>query len=427
MKSNKTITILLGAGAAMPWDAPSSQAILHELICDTSFLNSSRTKSLFETVRDLIAEFYNSNRKKEINFEHVFNNMEMLASYFYEQSDFRIPQFHGTSSLWFDINKENYSKLSNFETSTIENDNERVRLYNNTATNQYLGEYPKRVIDWVYFNKAIEHYLEIVRRLVLNYDRNSITPKHEGLNDKFYCFYKQLKECGFTVRIYTTNYDILFQRILEEKFNNRLFFGFEDGFHGNSKPDIKRILSDFESDCYYNLHGSIYWKYNYDQISTQYFEYTHCYSSNPVSVGKTIDQGKYSLIHNIVTGFNKTSKINIEPLNAFYSTLMRDCANSDFIATIGYSYGDIHINSALKNGPIHNNAKLLHITKNDDFAASHEYIEMQNSTLGKNKVGDLIEQDNFLKSGDNQVYIYNHGFNRFLENSAWKNLDLKNV
>ncbi len=56
MKENKTITILLGAGAAMPWDAPISHNILSELIRDTSFLNSSKTKSLSAEVRELISE-----------------------------------------------------------------------------------------------------------------------------------------------------------------------------------------------------------------------------------------------------------------------------------------------------------------------------------------------------------------------------------
>ena len=71
---------------------------------------------------------------------------------------------------------------------------------------------------------------------------------------------------------------------------------------------------------------------------------------------------EFTSIFNIVTGFNKLQKTTVEPISAMFTSLANDCASCDLIATIGYSYSDIHINRILKYAKSFSAKKFFHIT-----------------------------------------------------------------
>ncbi|PNW26934.1 hypothetical protein [Formosa algae] len=85
--------------------------------------------------------------------------------------------------------------------------------------------------------------------------------KNEALNKNFVSWLKSHYKAIH--RLYTLNYDRIFSVLLKDNGINT-FEGVEIpaiiDSDNECRFDLKKITSDFNTHCYYNLHGSVFWK-----------------------------------------------------------------------------------------------------------------------------------------------------------------------
>jgi hypothetical protein len=275
-----------------------------------------------------------------------------------------------------------------------------------------------------YILEAVEHYLQIIRNCIGRYDFKEAISKFKSENEEFLAFYQLLKSQGYSVRFYTTNYDDLISLILEVLGEKPLYRGFDIDKTGKMFPNIKEILLNPDADTYYNLHGSIYWEINTNEKFEPSFMYAPgIQRAAPMAHADYTNPSERTIIYNIITGFNKLQKVSIEPLKAFFTCLSNDAIKADLIATIGYSYGDTHVNRSLGYGVKHGKAKFLHITKSDNFFGSSEFIGMLDYMMNKkNYSTDFDYKSPWITAKDNTAMIYTNGFQDFLTKKEWQRL-----
>ena len=141
--------------------------------------------------------------------------------------------------------------------------------------------------------------------------------------------------CLSKVKIYTTNYDLAFEYMLD-----KLSIEYSNGFSGfvNRKFDPK-ALQNKELTELIKVHGSVNWFYDeYDNVIK---EFQPRFINNQV----VIDESKQVLIY-------PTSEKLYQTYNEPYSELMRNMLNNfesnrNVIIVLGYKYGDEHINDIL--------------------------------------------------------------------------------
>ena len=80
----------------------------------------------------------------------------------------------------------------------------------------------------------------------------------------------------------------------------------------------------------------------------------HIYDFGRGASDKTDQDNKKVINSNIITGFNKTSRILTTPYSQFYHRFYQDCIIAENIYIVGYSFGDIHINKAIKTASLIN-------------------------------------------------------------------------
>ena len=136
--------------------------------------------------------------------------------------------------------------------------------------------------------------------------------------------------------------------------------------------DIPKIINDEDSNCYYNLHGSAYWKVSPSDFSglpnpeIVFTGYPELHINNEQSIVQ-IEKGKPLFLTNIITGYQKAQKGMISPFKQMHSTFDRDCCNANSIYLVGYSFGDEHINESLKIALRYNNNLKLEIVNPNFF------------------------------------------------------------
>jgi hypothetical protein len=159
--------------------------------------------------------------------------------------------------------------------------------------------------------------------------------------------------------MYTLNYDRNFKILMERsKYNYSVFEGFEckDTVDYNDKlrPNIRRILADYDSHVHYNLHGSIFWRVkarNQYQLELPEF-FLACGAHLEVNTNEYAtfqsERGKTILLTNFVTGYQKTQKAVFSPFKQMQAAFDKDCYFADQLIIVGYSFGDEHINSTIR-------------------------------------------------------------------------------
>lgn len=187
--------------------------------------------------------------------------------------------------------------------------------------------YPLVSMIYRYFINHITHRLE-------EFNSNTSNAGMVLFFDEFLT--KRLPESDYIRRIYTLNYDDWLAKY-------RNFF---DGFNGNGTLHGTQVLSDANCDCHYNLHGCIYWD-NFieaDRVRklTKVVDYT-----NQVQSGDTGLNREPLIPTPIISGYNKLQRMKYSPFLHFYYAFQRDVLESDLILTIGYGFGDTHVNNLL--------------------------------------------------------------------------------
>ncbi len=337
-----------------------------------------------------------------------------------------IPAIFSPNS-WKDHNL--FDEIKDYRTDKI--DYGRTFYWSPKNTGDTPSQLEIEAIDRVYFKQLLEKYYSKVIIEISTYSSKSEIKKRSSLNAKLDKFIIDLKSRNFTPRFYTTNYDRLLQTILSDK--EEVFDGFDiknttERYDDALLPNIRKIASDDKVLNYYNLHGSVYWAYEYfnEQYDYQfictptlehpYQEWNNYELTNP---------GQSSFISNIITGYNKIQRLSLSPLNHMYQSFTSDLFNSDMIICIGFSFSDPYINRLLKDAIKLKKMKVLNVTY-----AEHGYLDDQ----AWHKFGyEVLKRDNdfstnnadangWIHSSNSLQHIYTNGFEDFLLREAWNEI-----
>ncbi|WP_304518146.1 SIR2 family protein [Cecembia rubra] len=231
-------------------------------------------------------------------------------------------------------------------------------------------------------------------------------------------------------RIYSLNYETNFKVILENHFSGtKIFDGFYE-FNGHDlispiAPDPMRILTDFSSNCHYNLHGSIYW--DVDSENSNGFRIPNLrkvpYPSLPVNYDHTViqnEKGKSILVAGIITGYQKIQKGALTPFRQMKFAFDRDTITADKLIIVGYSFGDEHINAAIGEA-IKSNPKLKIIIVDPNFMKDDPNIIIR--TFGHYGNGRIfppktLEKGRLHLFNNGQLVVHSTYFDQFLNEAS---------
>lgn len=422
ISKQKRITILLGAGAVADWDGPISD-ISSRIIADDSFMTRTGDKTIGLYIFDKIREYYKEREESDhykVNFETFIAFLENIHQYIFALSDENgNPMTSPFHPLIYKLN-DVVDEIKNYRIEEIPGNLELIKLYVPPSNPKYK-EIEIKSVDRYYFSELLKHYLKIIIRSIKPYSENILAERYNELNGLHRQFFKHIKHPETIVRCYSTNYDDFLIKIFGEDY---VFDGFDKNtsIEGYKRYNNNKIITDRNCLNYYNLHGSIYWKFEY---LNEYLDYVFIKNKDKVNDENNyyspvyVNPGNYIFNTNIITGYNKLQRTSTEPYSAFMQSFQYDCQNSEIIITIGYSYNDFHINKHLKENTNSKERKYWHITKAsniENFKKSREYYELSsiyNQTLQNIK-------PNWLES--NNIKIYLNGFKDFLKNGEWKRI-----
>ena len=422
----KKAIIILGAGATIAWDGPTTSKIT-KLLLDSSEFQTIHNENLALYIRNTLVAFYGC-EKSEINFEHIVNALESLSDYLYESIKGAPPQFVGSKPIWFELSKT-FADIENYRFEPYQQSQDSGLLFNNAKP----GDSPYIAVEKVncsryYILEVIKHYLTIIRTQINSYDVSSTVAKYNSVNEQLWDFYTRLKKEGYVVRFYTTNYDELLPKIFKEQRGVQLYSGFDQikNYTVDYFPNIREILLNRDVECYYNLHGSIYWQTGTNKDYEPSFVYSEGDGQTHERYFRSegTNPAERTIIFNIVTGFSKLQKVSVEPLKSFFNSLTYDCIDADLLISVGYSYSDNHINNILKHSVSENKAKLLHITFSENILGTPEFINMQQCVIRRRSHEEFKKDGNWHVTEDKKALIYSGGFQSFLENRDW---EIKNM
>jgi hypothetical protein len=181
-------------------------------------------------------------------------------------------------------------------------------------------------------------------------------PVNNLINEFFINWCQKYVDEDSCLRMYTLNYDRIFKVLLQDKGIN-VFEGFDLDSSDVAVeqylfPNLIRIISDFNCNVFYNLHGSAYWyftEYNQNQLPGYQFYLEGAPEMNNPTAIIEIERNKKHLLSNIITGYQKVLKTALSPFRQMLSAFDRDCIEADKLFIVGYSYTDEHINDIIRN------------------------------------------------------------------------------
>ena len=397
--SKKRTVILFGAGAVIDWGGPKTPDIT-ALIRNSGFWAKDGKTRITEFIYQKLLESGFS--ADEVNFETIFNVLEELISYYANQAS----------------SKKLPSYINSFFTSTFEK--ELLNFEEVTFSNSFKIHIPgldkkpwakhRENANQLFFQELVQTLLTIIYDTIENYgdhrlnDSNVICEDKKELNKLFCDWIEKINQNGI-LRMFSLNYERNFKVILEKGISDMsIFEGFEAAadinYEDRIPPNATRILTDFDTHCHYNLHGSIYWDIESENengfMVPRYF-LTGCGKltiNNDYPIIQS-EKGKTILLSNFIAGYQKLQKSAITPFRQMKYAFDRDCITADIIYIIGYSYGDEHINSAIGES-IRNNPNVKLIFVDPSFQKIDKKVI--NGTLGHYSQG-LTSYPNTIRKG----------------------------
>jgi hypothetical protein len=356
----KRTVLLLGAGAVIDWHGPKTFE-LTKLIRESGFYCIDNTTRITEFIfQSLIKNGYD---EKDINFETIINVIEELLIYYSSfNKDKNTPSllkvfFHSS----FEESLLNFS----IEGGVVKHGFKLEIPKGVTYELQHIGALNEETPAQYFFQLLLADLLTRINARISNYayHRNVehtqiFIERNTEINSLFSNWIKRLKPNENVIRIYSLNYDRNFKVLALKSGINEMFEGFECGesveLGTKVRANIPRIITDFDCHCYYNLHGSAFWKPEprdeFQLFNAELFLQTapQLQSNLTEQPYIQIEKGKSILISNIITGYQKAQKGFINPFKQMQSAFDSDCVRTDNLYIIGYSFGDEHINISIK-------------------------------------------------------------------------------
>ncbi len=433
----KTV-FLFGAGATLPWKSPTTSE-LTELVRQSGFKTFSGVYITEFIYLILLDNGYNQN---DINYETIINVIEELIVY----------------HSYFNNEKKTTSLLGCFFNPKFEEEIFNFSIKGGKQEHNYKLDIPKGVN--YYFSKYSQHnetpkefFLQhLIAELIVEInDRISKYAYHTSGRSiidfdltETSLFTKWMKgiELKSSLRIYTLNYDRLF-KILLERSNISVFEGFNCGEYvpfgyPGLRANVLKILTDFDCNVHYNLHGSSFWEV--EPLDKEQLPNSEIFlTAAPITIPNNdhailqMEKGKTIMVNNIITGYQKAQKSLITPYKQMQAAFDRDCCFANEIYIVGYSLGDEHINESIKTAIRHNgNVKITLVDpfflKNKlDFQMAIKLFPFRqsgymNPTSMNNKVHKFFDGAFILYTMDFKEFLEleNDPLHKFMFLSKWR-------
>lgn len=433
----KKATILIGAGAALPWGAPKTEDLTNLLLNDSKAVTKSgKPFGLF--LKELLENYYGKTNG-EINIESLLNAVEILYEFFNNKN---IPKPIHSHPLWtslFEVSDCIKKEIPDYNiVGWGINNSLNVRFKDNFLEND-TGLINKNIIEGYFFYLLYKNYVGKIVEKINGYQKQFSDAKYKESTDGLIKFFNCLKH-EFTIRVYSLNYDSLIPAICNDI---EFFQGFTERASNKNEilyPDIPKIITNAQCHSFYNLHGSINFTLEEDLLSSSLVERRSYYDNsllfwhdNPyqASVDETINSSnnKPLLISNIVAGSEKVTKTLIEPLRSFQNSFQRDCIDTDKLIVIGYSYSNFHHNSILRSSLKSNrNLQFINITLDENVINENsENFYSGNSSVKIILDNDPIDFDYSIQRKNDRWSICNKGkflyyfkgYKKFLIEEDW--------
>lgn len=338
----KKAVILLGAGFAIPYCAPSSSYLLAVIKRDCV--------QLAEILQVVIRTLDNYFGKGNYSFETVIAVVESLAVY-YTSKRITIGRTAMDCSYMpacFTISRKILCRCSQL-------------LKNN---------------DNAYRN-LVQLYYWLIKRIcirVFSYDNCEVSSTN-AMFAPLKKYVENLKNKGYNLKFYSLNYDRLIPRIFGNEVDESLVepvpedisFDFQEYIAMDCRemelssrcevenPDAKRI--DFKYDIkefclhsftHFNLHGSRY--LTFDMVKHKLVFTLNGWFGVPW--GRIESEGgnpsEPLFLSPIIVGQSKTQRSFTQPFKFGFDAFSFDCSTCDALFTFGYSFRDPHINSIMR-------------------------------------------------------------------------------
>ncbi|MFZ6050641.1 hypothetical protein [Halocola ammonii] len=392
--------LLLGAGAVIDWGAPSTSQITDEIIADSTF-RSYQDQPLGEWINHKLAGLY-SRDPESINFETIANSIEYLSTFFSSKYRPAFSEFKNLMPAFF-TERDDLMEILWFD-----------RIYQ-TKNNEWVVDGREQgQIFWndydAFFASVYRYYINKVVSLVEKYSKR--LEEHHGLNGQLDWFLKSLKE---PIRCYTTNYDRFIPLISKLP----IFEGFTENSKNELVFDPTTVLNNSQVNCWYNLHGSVHFKKSgFNSVKYEKEKFIRNFGIGSGSVEDNDQDSRRLLQSNLITGFNKSSRILLDPYSQFYHRFYADCLEAKKIYVIGYSFTDFHLNRALRTALTINEDVTIEIISYHEYSqlfkewqsldqleGNMHNIQLLNSLFGRVATSDTADRIN----------IWLQGFKKFLE------------
>ncbi|MDD3915014.1 MAG: hypothetical protein PHF76_10255 [Bacteroidales bacterium] len=187
-RKNKQIVVLLGAGAAMPWEGISSSQLKDLFIADTNYRMADGT-TIDKYLFDILDGFYGHDCS---NFETFLAALETILNYI--------------------LNATNTGGINEGNTSFTP----AILKLKNKIEDLLIG----KTIDEkrVYCGDLFRHFVNLVVNKIDEYNNSVLDDKFETINNRLIAFAKYFLNRNYSVKFYTTNYDNIIPQIFEEQF-----------------------------------------------------------------------------------------------------------------------------------------------------------------------------------------------------------------
>ena len=353
----KKTTILLGAGAMIPFGGPSVRTITERLLIHKSC----------EYVYRVVQQGF----EEKCNFETLISALELLLEWNLSNDKTRHLTFQDTS------------------------------IYRNVFQLGIPFQYHTTDKVWEIYKEIVNDIIEVIK----DYDSY---PQYTGIRygknptmlDSFVL--KLQKESN--LKIYTLNYDRLIPNVIGNKLE--VYEGVEcESFSYNLKKFSNHHLT------YYNLHGSIYIDCNpYTGIKLL---------DRPVVLENAIlitggNPNEQKIFLPIIAGYHKSQRMMSQPFNFGLGAFMCDCDDCETIVIVGYSFSDPHINSILSNYIKTNKAEIIIVDYSFDYVLPRRMINIVKRVFKTDTDFDRVE-DGVYRNTNDTITIFIKGFDNYID------------
>lgn len=354
----KKTTILLGAGAMIPFGGPSVKTITERL------LNHKSCEYVYKVVQQGYEE--------GCNFETLISALELLLEWNLSNDKTRHLTFRDTS------------------------------IYRNVFQLGTPFRYHTTEKVWEIYKEVVNDIIEVIK----DYDYYpQFTDCQQNNNSAMLGSFILKCQEDANLKVYSLNYDRLIPKLVGNHLE--IYEGIEGESYGY---DLKKFSNHHLT--YFNLHGSIYIDYNpYAGIKLL---------NRPVELENAIiltggNPNEQKIFLPIIAGYHKSQRMMNPPFNFGLGAFINDCNECETIIIVGYSFSDPHINSILSSFIKNSTTRIVIVDFSSDMQLS---TFMKNSIKRVFKTNNDFEkvENGVYHNINNTITIFLNGFELYIKN-----------